>query len=563
VSTSTGTGDIAGPPKPASPWAPLRQRLFRSLWIAGVVANAGLWMRDVAAGWLMTSLAPSPSMVALVQAATTLPVFLLSFPAGALADIVDRRRLLIGTQIWMLAVTTLLAALTAAGATTAWVLLAFTFALGLGGALTMPAWAATTPELVPKQDLGAAVALNSMGMNVSRAVGPALAGVIIAAAGPAAVFAVTALSVLGVIVALHRWRREPKTSTLPAEQFVGALGNGIRYARHSPPLQRVLIRGGVFFFFASAAWAFLPLIVRHDLQGGAELYGWMLACVGVGAVAGAVVLPRVRSRSSGGWIVAAGTAISATVTLALAFVHDVWLLSVAMLIMGAAWISVMSSLQVAAQMALPAWVRARGLALFLTVFQGGMAAGSVLWGQLADQAGIPVALSIAAAGALAGIAATRRVRIGDDEKADLSPAMHWPTPHGGDNLEEDTGPVVVSLEYRIDPARAGPFQQAMEELHRIRKRDGAFFWGLFRDAADRCRYIEYFMVESWVEHLRQHERVTVADRAAEARAKAFHTGAEPIVVTHWIAATRERDAESGAIEHFGDPLSHPEPQHLR
>ncbi len=367
---------------------------------------SGLWMRDVAAGWLMTSLAPAPSMVALVQAATTLPAFLLSFPAGALADIVDRRRLLLVTQIWMLAVTALLAAVTAAGAMTPWLLLAFTFALGLGLALMMPAWVATTPELVPKEELRSAVALNSMGMNVARAVGPGLAGVMTAAAGPAAVFALSALSVGATIVALYRWRREPRTSTLPAEQFTGALRTGIRYARHSPPLKRVLVRGGAFFFFAVASWAFLPLIVRDALRGGAGLFGWMLACVGIGAVAGALLLPKMHARVSGDGTVAAGSAITAAVALALAFVHDVRLLSVAIFVMGAAWLSVMSSLQVAAQMALPAWVRARGLALFLTVFQGAMAVGSVVWGQVADRAGIPVALAVAAAGALAGIAAT-------------------------------------------------------------------------------------------------------------------------------------------------------------
>jgi MFS family permease len=323
------------------------------------------------------------------------------------------------------------------------------------------------------------------------------------------------------------------------------LRTGIRYARHSPPLKRVLIRSGAFFFFAVASWAFLPLIVRESLGGGAGLFGWMLACAGIGAVAGAVVLPKVHARLAGDGIVAAGTAISAAVALALAYVHDVRLLSISMLVMGAAWLSVMSSLQVAAQMALPAWVRARGLALFLAVFQGAMAVGSVLWGLLAEYVGMSLALALAAAGALAGVLATWRLRIGGHEHADLSPARHWQTPYGSEDLEHDAGPVVVSLEYRIDPATADSFRVAMEALHRIRKRDGAIFWGLFHDAADRSRYIEYFMVESWIEHLRQHERMTVADLAGEARAKAFHVGAEPIVVTHWIAASGQGQAGSG------------------
>ncbi len=316
----------------------------------------------------------------------------------------------------------------------------------------------------------------------------------------------------------------------------------------------MLVRAGVFFLFASALWAFLPLIVRHELNGSAALYGWMLACVGIGAVIGAVALPKLRSRPGPDATVAIGTAVAAAVALGLAFVHEVWLLSLAMLVMGAGWISVISSLQVSAQMSLPAWVRARGLALFLTVFQGAMAAGSVLWGQLADHAGIPVALLVSAVGALLGIAATWRVRIGDHVDADLSPALHWPQPHGSDDIEDDSGPVVVSLEYRIDPDRAAAFRVAMEALHRIRKRDGAFSWGLFRDTSERSRYIEYFMIESWVEHLRQHERMTVADLAVEADAKSFHVGPEAIVVTHWVAASGERDVVAGQDPRQAVPL---------
>ncbi|MFZ5556145.1 MAG: MFS transporter [Pseudomonadota bacterium] len=530
-------------PAPLSTWSTLRIPLFRALWIATVASNIGTWMHDVGAGWLMTSLAPSPLMVALVQAATTLPVFLLAFPAGALADVVDRRRYLIATQCWMLMVAAALGALTLSGLINAGWLLALTFALGVGTALMMPAWAALYPDVVPRDHLQSAVALNSMGMNVSRAIGPALAGVIVAASGPGMVFALNALSFLGVIAVLWSWKRAPRASHLPAERFLGALRAGFRYVRHAPPLQRVLVRGAAFFVFASATWAFLPLVARQELSGGAALYGWLVACIGVGAVAGAVVLPKIRARVSRDRMVAGATVVFAACAVALAFVRDVPALSVAMLAAGAAWIAAMSSFQMAAQMALPDWVRARGLAAFMVVFMGGMAAGSALWGQAAEWLGIPWALTLAAAGALLGVAATWRVGIGGHDRLDLTPSVHWPplVTSGA----EGRGPVLVLIEYRVDAADAAAFVAEMSELARARRRDGAYVWGLFRDTDDPARFIEQFQVESWEEHLRQHHRVTHADREVEERANRFHRGDAPPVVTHAIAARPEPDGESG------------------
>ena len=280
----------------ASPWSPLKHRLFRFVWLATVVSNIGTWMQDVGVGWLMTTLAPAPIMVALVQTATTLPVVLLVLPAGALADIVDRRRYLIAVQVWMLVVSATLGALTFAGITGPWLLLAFTFALGLGTALMMPAWAAITPELVPKADLQAAIALNSVGVNLSRAVGPAIAGVIVSAVGSWAVFMLNALSYVGVLAVLVWWKPEERVQKLPVEHFAGAFRAGLRYAWHAPALKAVLVRSAAFFIFAAATWALFPLIVRQELGRGAEIYGALLACIGVGAVSGALFLPKLRSR---------------------------------------------------------------------------------------------------------------------------------------------------------------------------------------------------------------------------------------------------------------------------
>jgi MFS family permease len=519
----------------SSPWAPLHHRVFRMLWIASIVSNIGSWMHEVGAGWLMTSLAPSPLMVALVQAATSAPVFLLALPAGALADIVDRRRYLIASQVWMMITAATLGALTLSGMTTAPILLIFTFALGIGTAMMMPAWGAITPELVQRSELHAAIGLNTIGMNVSRSVGPALAGLIVAAVGPGMVFILNAISFLAVIAALKRWQRTPTVSELPAERVLGAMRAGLRYARHSQELRAVLTRGAAFFVFASASWALLPLIVRQELKSGPGTYGLFLACLGVGAIAGALLLPRIRTRVSRDTIVAGATGLYSIAMLALAHSGNVYAAGAAMLLTGVAWISVVSSLMTAAQTALPGWVRARGLALFWVVFMGGMAAGSALWGQIASWVGIPYALTVAAAGALLGIAATWRYRIGQHDVADLSPSIYWPTPMMPDDLEIDRGPVMVTVEYLVDPARASEFAKFMLQMRRIRRRDGAFMWELFNDIEHPDRMVECFMVESWFEHLRQHERVTVADRDVIEKARAFHLGSELPKVTHLVA----------------------------
>lgn len=518
----------------SSAWTPLRNPVFRMLWIASIVSNIGAWMHEVGAGWLMTTLAPTPLMVALVQAATTAPVFLLAIPAGALADIVDRRRYLIVTQIWRMVVAALLGIFTLAGWTTAPLLLLFTFALGIGTAMVMPAWGAIVPELVPRTQLQHAIGLNSIAMNISRTIGPALAGVIVAAAGAGAVFVINALSFVAVVVALKRWRRAPRQSDLPAERLAGAIRAGLRYARHSPELRAVFIRGAGFFIFASASWALLPLIVRQELASGPGTYGLFLTCLGIGAIVGAVSLPRLHRRLARDKLIAVATVVYAIALLALAHSGNVYAAGAAMLLTGWSWICVVSSLMTATQTALPAWVRARGLALFWVVFMGGMAAGSALWGQVASWFGIPMALTLAAIGALIGMRVTWRFRIGRHDVADLTPSMHLPAPMA-DGLKLDRGPVLVMVEYRIDPARVRDFTEVMRQVRRIRRRDGAFMWELFSDVEDPGRQLECFMVESWIEHLRQHERITFADRDISNRARAFHVGDTPPKVTHLVA----------------------------
>ena len=521
--------------KTQSPWSPLRNTLFRNLWIASIVGNIGTWMHDVGAGWLMTSLSPSPSMVALVEAADSLPVMLLALPAGALADIVDRRRLMLGVQVYFFLVISVLAVLTWLELTTPWALLGFTFAVAVGTALAMPAWSAIIPELVPQEELQSAVALNSVAINVSRAIGPAIAGVLVAAAGAWLVFALNALSCIGIFVALWGWRREHRRSSLPAERFLTAIRVGMRFVTHTRALQRVLIRGIAFFLFASATWSLFPLIVRKELGRGAEVYGLLLTCIGAGAVAGAIALPRVRAKISRDALVAGASALYALAALALAHVQNLALLMAAMLATGVAWISILAALQVSAQLTLPEWVRARGLAAFIVVFMGGMGLGSILWGQVATVIGIPSALTVAAAGMMVAIALTWSFKLGHHQVLDFTPSMAWAPPVLAENPEPDAGPVMVTIEYQVDPAKRAEFVAAMQEVREMRRRNGAYFWELYHDSADPAHFVETFMDESWIEHLRQHERVSVADREIQRRAKQYLVAGYEVKSKHWLA----------------------------
>lgn len=532
-------------PVTASPWSPLGRPLFRALWIATVISNVGTWIHEVGAGWLMVTLDPHPLMVSLVQAATTLPVFLLALPGGALADIMDRRRYLIFTQLWMLVVALLLALFTAMGWVNGWVLIAFTFALACGAALNTPAWAATVPELVPPAQLQPAIALNSLGINLARAIGPALAGVVVAAAGPQAAFLLNAVSFVVVIVVLARWKRETNAGTLPSERFFGAMRAGMRYVREATALQSVMARAAGFFVFATASWSLLPL-VAHARGGGAGTYGLLLAGIGTGAVVAAMVMPQLRRHCTRDVLVRSATALYALAAVGVALADSLALLLPAMLATGAAWLAVLSTLHVSAQTAVPQWVRARALSLYLMVYAAGMTGGAVLWGSVAARWGVPTALVLAAAGVLLAMFLTWRLSLGgEDGLARVAPAMLMQSPHA--DIAPERGPVEVHVEYRIDPADAAAFVGAAQAMQRIRRRDGALSWGLFEDAALPGRYLETFVVESWGEHLRQHHRGTAADADVMARMRVFHRGDEPPWVVHWVAVNAP---DGGLPEHL-------------
>lgn len=509
--------------------------MFRQLWLASLGSNLGAIVHGVGAAWLMTTLSPSPFMVALVQTATNLPTFLLALPAGALADVVDRRRLLLVTQSWMLLAAAALGLAVLAGHGTPAVLLALTFALGAGGALNAPAWQAIVPELVPASQLGSAIALNSVGFNLARAIGPAVGGLIVAEIGVAATFLLNACSFVAVLVVLFRWRRAAARSVLPAERVVGAMRSGLNYLRYAPLLTRALVRTAGFMVFASSLWALLPLIARSELGLGVQGYGLLLGCLGAGAVAGAAALPRLREVTTIDQRVVAATLAYAAGSAVPAFWPHVWAVAGGLFVAGGAWLTLMSGFNTSVQSISPDWVRGRTLSIYLLIVFGGLAFGSALWGAIASWLGIGPALWLPAVGMIAALALQGRMPLARLSELDMSSSHHWPPPEVVLVPEPEEGPVFVMVEYQIDPASLDAFLAALAPVRRSRMRSGAVRWTLLGDLAVPGRYVESFMVESWLAHLRQLERLTVTDQAVESRAFAFHLGPEPPRVSHLLA----------------------------
>jgi MFS family permease len=480
--------------------------------------------------------------VALTQTASSLPFFVLALPAGAIGDIVDRRKLILFTEVWMVGMATLLATLTIAGLMTPWLLLGFTFAISAGDAVETPTWRAILPELVPRRDLAAASALNGIEFNLARAVGPALAGALIAAAGIGAAFLVNALSFAGVIWVVARWKRPPRTRTVPVETIAGATIAALRYVRHSPGIRALTARSGIVMFFASAVLALLPTLA-HRASDSPLGYGVLLGCFGAGAIAGALVMQRARARWSMDAVVSAAIAVLGVAIATTGLFRSLSAIGLLMWLAGAAWITFISLFSALIQNMAPDWVRARVLAVFMLVFQGGLAAGSALWGLVGERAGVQAALMWAGVSCIATAALSLVWRL-PTASADVSPWNHWRMPVMVKDLEValEDGPVLVTVEYFVSPAQAAMFVRAMREYERVRRRDGASRWGIYRDTEVPDRFIETFLVDSWAEHLRQHARQTQADRTLEDRIHTLVRG-EP-KVQHLIDARRDSTAHA-------------------
>lgn len=528
----------AAPAPPATtgggPFSPLKLPVFAVLWGATVLGNIGSFMRDVASAWMVTELSSSPAAVALIQTAATLPVFLLAIPAGVLSDILDRRRFLIGVQLLLAGVSGALFVLAGSGTLTVEWLVALTFVGGVGAALMGPTWQSIVPELVPRSELKSAVALNSLGVNIARSLGPAGGGLLLASFGAATAYAADLASYVLVIAALVWWRRPKAVDGGLSEQFLGAFRAGLRYARASHDLHRVLLRAAVFFLFASAVWALLPLVARRMLGGSAGFYGLMLGAVGAGAILGALLMPKLRARLDADGLVLLASLLSAGVMAALAWAPPQAAAVLLMLVLGGGWIIALTTLNSVAQAVLPNWVRGRGLAIYLTVFNGAMAAGSLGWGLVAQHAGLPVTLLVGAAGLAVAALLMHRITLPAGE-ADLQASNHWPEPVLAAPVAHDRGPVVVQVEYRIRAEDRAAFLYAMQAVAEERRRDGAYAWGVAEHTGEPERVIEWFLVESWAEHLRQHQRVSKADADLQAQALHFHVGPGRPVVHHFLA----------------------------
>jgi Arabinose efflux permease len=528
----------------SSAWTPFRHRVFRALWIAQFVSNVGTWMQTVGAVWVMLELKGSPTFVALVATASSLPTVFLGVIGGALADLLDRRRLLLVTQTLMLAAAAALAVLDASGRLTPSSLLALTFALGVGAALNGPAWQAIQPELVPREEFPQAVTLGGASINLGRALGPALGGFILAVAQAWLVFALNALSFGVVVVVLWTWKRASDEAEGPPERFAGAVRAGLRYAVFSRTLTGVLVRAGLFSVASAGLMALLPVYSKNVLGLGSGGLGLLLAGFGGGALIAAALLPGVRGRLSQDGVVAIGTVVVAAALLALAIVRWAPLAMAVMVCAGAGWLLCLSTFNVASQEALPGWVRARGLAMYLTAFTGGIALGSAAWGYLADSLGTPATF---AWGALA-VALTPllglRWRLSAVGDLDLSPAPMY-APEMRLAVEDAGGPVFVTVAYEVRPGAVDEFQRAVRRVGRARRRTGAVRWSIYRDAEAPQRFVEMFIVPSWQEHVRQHERRTVTDAGLQESLRVFLAeGTEP-QVAHFVAPPRPARRGSG------------------
>src|SRR5688572_2733300 len=539
--TDTALPTEQAAPADESALAPLRRPGFRAAWAALAGSQLVIWMNTVGAVTVIASLSDSPTLIALVQTANSVPAVLLALVMGSMADIADRRHFAIAAQGWMLVSVAALAALTLSDAITPGLALGLTFALGAGMATTFVIYQALTQDFVPRAELMAAVALNGVAINLARAAGPALAGFIIAALSAGALFAIEAGLLVAIVGLVVLRVRPPGPARASGERFAPAVRAGIRFVRFSPAVRTVLLRGAAFSVSASALWALLPVAALGRLGLSERGFGLLMGCVGAGAILGATLLPRLRRRLAFDRMIALASLGLAAGLIALAYVPWAELVAVTLLFTGACWLMVLSSLNTSAQRVAPGWVRARTLATFQLVMQGGLAIGSLTWGLVTGAADVETALTIAAAGLVAGVALPRRWPLAGSERSDLTPAGVWSDPNVDIEPRPDDGPVLITVEYQIDPGDAERFVPAMQELGRIRRRDGAYRWDLYADLEQPGCYLETFVVDSWSEHLRQHGRLTVADLELTRLTKSFHRGERPPLVRHmlWAPAALE------------------------
>ena len=539
--------------------SPLAIPMYRKVWSASMASNLGGVIQSVGAAWMMVSLAQSADMVALVQASTALPIMLFSLVAGAMADNLDRRRVMLAAQGFMLLASATLALFAWTGQLTPWLLLLFTFLIGCGGAFNAPAWQASVGDMVPRAQLPGAVTLNSIGFNLARSFGPALGGLIVEGLGAAATFALNALSYIPLIVVLRRWRPEPEERLLPSETLGHAMAAGVRYVALSPAIRSVLLRATVFGFGASSVMALMPLVARDLLAGGPFAFGLLLGAFGAGAIGGALAAARLRTLTTTENIVR-GACVGFALTAAMTAMSSQLAATMAVMVLGgASWVLALSNFNVAVQLSAPRWVVARALALYQMAAFGGIAVGSWIWGAVAEFQGVGVALVAASIFLLACAAMGFWVRLAQTEDLNLAPLRRWEAPSTAVPVEPRTGPVVVTIEWLIREEDILEFLKAMAERRRIRRRDGALNWALLRDLSDPNVWIERYKLPTWLDYIRLNNRVTQHDAVIPERLRSLHLGPDEPRVRRMI----ERQTSSlpaapppGTVDSVETPADH-------
>ena len=514
--------------------APFESSVYRNVWFATLASNLGSLIQGVGAAWMMTSISTSADLVALVQASTTLPIMLFSLVSGALADNYNRRTIMLIAQCFMLVVSVALALFAYAGVMTPWLLLAFTFLIGCGTALHNPSWQAAVGDMVPRSHVPQAVALNSMSFNLTRSVGPAIGGAIVAASGAAAAFAANAFSYVALIIVLLRWKLEMPASTLPRESLGLAISAGLRYVAMSPNIEKVLLRGFVFGVTAISTLALLPLVARDIIEGGPLLYGVLLGAYGVGAIGGAFLGSRLRGVIANEWIARIGFTAFAVSAAIQALSTSAWLSCIGLLIGGASWVLTLSLFNISVQLSTPRWVVGRAMSLYQMATFGGMALGSWVWGVVAETYGPAEALLASAALMLVGALLGLVVKLPEHAALNLDPLNRWREPNVALDLKPRSGPIVISIEYQIREEDLHDFLDAMAERRRIRRRDGAREWTLARDLENPKLWIETYHSPTWHEYIRHNLRATHSDAEVADRLRLLHSGTEPPKVRRMI-----------------------------
>ncbi len=517
-------------------WMPLKNHVFFMLWLAWMTSNICMWMNDVAASWMMTSLSSSPTLVALIQTASNLPVFLLGIPSGAFADIFNRKKYFVFTQIWIALNAALLCFLTFTDSLNASLLLFLTFTNGIGLAMRWPVFAAIVPDLVGRDQLPAALAMNAVAMNASRIIGPLMAGALIASAGTEYVFALNMILSLGCTVLILRWKYQSNISSLPGERFIGAMRVGIQYVRSSMRMRAVLIRIFLFFMQSSALLALLPVIAKDHFNGNAQTFTIMLSCLGVGAILSVSQLPKLRRRYDRNQLVSFGQILQAATSIGVVLVPNVWLSAPIMMLSGASWIITANSISISAQLALPSWIRARGMSIFQMSLMGGSALGAGIWGYLAEHTSVTTAVIAGSVFGIISVLLSNHLKLEGGSEEDLTPVCPIEQPMPDRDIDHDVGPVMISVEYQIDPKKMYEFQTVMKKARDARLRQGAVSWSFFEDAEQEGKCLEYFIFETWADYLRRFDRFTTNDLKLQEERFAFHLGKNPPQVTRRVAA---------------------------